>query len=296
MHILGLGSIGGLFAARLAAARLPVTVLLRHADAQAAWQTAGGIRVEGPGDARMLAQPTARPVSGDIAPPAHLLVTTKAQDTLTALAPLIAGDGRGQLVVLLQNGMGVSEVVRARWPGLRIWNAVTTAGVWRSAPFTLHCVANGETHAGRWDDAGDAHLDTAVQQLADNQILMLTPDIRTRLWHKLAVNAVINALTAIHACRNGALLEIPEARAQVEWLARETERVAAAEGIRFDESVLAMAERVIRQTADNFSSMNRDAAAGRGTEIAFINGYVVDCARRHGIDVPANESVLHALL
>jgi 2-dehydropantoate 2-reductase len=43
------------------------------------------------------------------------------------------------------------------------------------------------------------------------------------------------------------------------------------------------------------SSTAQDMARGRRTEIDFINGYVVRCADRHGIDVPLNR-VLHALV
>lgn len=295
VHILGVGSIGGWFAVRLAAADVPVALLLRNAAAVTAYQAAAGIHVSGPGDIAQHAHPPAELVTDSATQPGLLLVTTKTPDTLTALAPRLAGDGAGQLVVLLQNGMGISERVRARWPEVRLWNAVTTAGVWRTSQFDLHCVAIGETHIGRYDDAGDAMLDVHVDALTRGGLMTPATDMRQLLWRKLAVNAALNALTALHACRNGDLLTIPEARAQMAMLALEIEQVAAAENMRFDEPVLAMTERVARLTADNYSSMNRDAAAGRPTEIDFINGYVVACAQRYGIAVPANEQMLHAV-
>lgn len=292
-HLLGAGSVGGLFGARLIGMGLPPVFILRDA-ATRALLIRTGLRVTFADGRDFHALPAACTCE-EAGVPAAILVTTKAPDTIDALAPLVRGDGHGQIVLLLQNGMGVSEQVRARWPALRLWNGVTTAGVWRSAPFQLHCVAEGETRAGRWDDVGDAALDARVIALADAGILDIVDDIRPVLWRKLAVNAVINALTAIHACRNGELLEIPAARAQLPLLAAEVEAVAAAEGIRFDTPVLAMAESVIRATAENLSSMNRDVAAGRRTEIEYINGYVVACAGRHGIAVPANESVCRAV-
>lgn len=294
-HVLGTGSIGGLFCARLAAAGGEPTLLLRNGSAREAWRVAGGLLVEHANGRR---QPVVAParVPGDGGPlPRHVLVATKAPDTLAALAPWLAGDGEGQLVLLLQNGMGTSEQVRARWPRVRLWNAVTTAGAWRETPFHLHCVADGETHAGRWDDAGNSNLDTAVADAAAAGLWQCSDDIRAHLWRKLAINAVVNGLTAIHRCRNGALLEIDAARSQLAPLASEVEAVAAADGVQFDAPVLALAERVIHLTAGNYSSMNRDVVAGRRTEIDFINGYVVARARTHGIAVPANAAVLAAV-
>ncbi len=294
-HVLGTGSIGGLFCARLATAGSAATVLLRNAGAREAWHAAGGLLVEHADGHRQQIEAPVR-IPGDGGPlPRHLLVATKAPDTLAALAPWLPGDGEGQLVLLLQNGMGTSEQVRARWPRVRLWNAVTTAGAWRETPFHLHCVADGETRAGRWDDAGNADLDAAVEHAAAAGLWQCSDDIRVHLWRKLAINAVINGLTAIHRCRNGELLEIAAAQAQLAPLAREVEAVAAADDVVFDEPVLALAERVIHLTAANYSSMNRDVAAGRRTEIDFINGYVVERAHAHGIAVPANGAVLAAV-
>lgn len=294
-HILGVGSVGGLFAARLTACAIPVTLFLRDDAALTRYHAANGLRVSGPGDAHMHAQPPAIAIANATVPDA-ILVTTKAQDTLTALAPLMLGDGNGQLVFLLQNGMGVSERVRARWPGVRLWNAVTTAGVWRASGFELHCVAEGETLCGRWDDAGSAAGDAHLDPLVAAGVMKTRNDIRAVLWRKLAVNACINALTAIYQCRNGELLTNSKAHARMAQLAAEVEHVAQAEGIRFDTPVLAMSEDVCRLTANNFSSMNRDVAAGRKTEIEFINGYVVACAQRHALVTAENSALIEEIL
>lgn len=291
-HVLGAGSIGSLFAARLHEAGLPVTMLLRD-EATRIRRAADGLAVTWPdGQAQRHALPMA--VAGSL-PSRCLLVTTKTCDTLDALAPCLQGDGRGQLVLLLQNGMGTAEQVRARWPGVRLWVAVTTAGAWRAADGTVTCVATGDTRAGRLDDAGDPALDPSVQALCEAGLAATTTDIRGALWRKLAVNAVINALTALHGCRNGELLARDELARALPAIAAEVEAVAAAEGIAFDARVLDMAHAVIRQTAGNWSSMNRDVAAGRRTEIDAINGYVVARAQAHGIDVPANRALVDAI-
>lgn len=256
-QIIGAGSIGRLFANRLARAGYAVQLLGRDAPVM---------------------QPT----------PTLLLVATKTPDVIAALARHVAGAGQGQLVLLLQNGMGTAEAVRTRWPALRLWSAVTTAAAWRDDTGELHVVTEGETQAGLHDGKGAAWLDAQVHGLATAGILRTTGDIRAVQWRKLAVNALVNPLSALLGCRNG---ELP-ARAgdRLRALASEFDAVARAEGQPLDS--LALATAVIAQTAGNFSSMNRDIAAGRRTEIDAITGYVVARATAHGIAVPAHAQLL----
>lgn len=259
--VIGAGSMGRLFAGRLRDAGIGVTLLRR----------------------------------GERTPqvPRCLLVAVKTPDTLAALAPHVAGDGSGQLGLLLQNGMGTAGQVRARWPQLRLWHAVTTAAAWRDAQDELHVVTIGETQFGRADDAGDAGTDAAVEALCTAGIGIRVADIRTPLWRKLAVNALINPLTALHGVRNGELATNPELRALLPPLAAEIDAVARAEGVTLD--TLAGGLDVIARTAANWSSMNRDLAAGRPTEIDSITGYLLACARRHGIATPQNARLLAAI-
>jgi 2-dehydropantoate 2-reductase len=69
--------------------------------------------------------------------------------------------------------------------------------------------------------------------------------------------------------------------------------VAGAEGV---ESITAQlliqnALQVVHATADNLSSMHQDVTHKRSTEIAYINGFVVQKATAHSIDVPVNAAL-----
>jgi 2-dehydropantoate 2-reductase len=291
-HLLGAGSVGCWFAARLHAAGIPVTLLLRNAAARAGYLARDGITLELP-EGMLHARPPAVIAGGNV--PACLLVCTKTPDTLDALATVFPQRDAQAAVVLLQNGMGMAQAVQARWPRLRLYNAVTTAGIFRASPWRFHCVATGETcvaEPGRDAPAGDV---AAIHAVADAGLWQTDSRIEQRLWQKLAVNAVINALTGIHQCRNGELENIDDAATLIPQLAAEVDAVAAAEGIRLAPDALTAARAVMRSTAGNLSSMNRDLAAGRRTEIDAINGFVVARASAHGIPVPANEQVLSAV-
>ena len=108
----------------------------------------------------------------------------------------------------------------------------------------------------------------------------------------MAVNCVINPITAIDNVNNGQLLN-EKYTTLIEQLLKEVIAVAAYEGIRFDFNELkAKVLLVARKTAENCSSMRSDALHQRPTEIDFINGYIVKLAKNNNISVPKNEKML----
>ena len=121
-----------------------------------------------------------------------------------------------------------------------------------------------------------------------------TPDIESLRWLKVAVNAVINPLTVMHECRNGALVRKPGVPALVRELCAESGSVLQAMGIPYDgerihQEVLA----VIEATAANRSSMLQDHARGDGrNELEHINGALVRRGSDLGIGMAAHRSVL----
>ena len=110
--------------------------------------------------------------------------------------------------------------------------------------------------------------------------------IRALLWRKVAVNCGINALTALWACPNGELKNIPQGIATL-W--EEVAAVVEREGLHTSaEDLRYYVEQVIDSTAENISSMLQDVRALRHTEIDYITGYLLKRARAHGIAVPEN--------
>ncbi|MGZ6989381.1 MAG: ketopantoate reductase family protein, partial [Thermoanaerobaculia bacterium] len=111
-------------------------------------------------------------------------------------------------------------------------------------------------------------------------------------WGKLAVNAGINALSAILNVPNGELLARPEARRLMEQAANEVAAVARAKGIALPfADAAAEARRVAAATASNLSSMLQDVRRGAPTEVEAINGAVVREGVRAGVPTPVNEEL-----
>ncbi|EJI86008.1 2-dehydropantoate 2-reductase [Alishewanella aestuarii B11] len=283
-QIVGRGAIGLLAASRLQLAGWQVNLWLRQAA------NLDCIFVPAEGEPRSLHFPAAE------APLTLLLVPVKAyavQNCLRQLAPVLAADAQ---LIVSHNGMpDLGWLQQQLAPGQGLWFLSTSHAALRSA--------DGVQHSGLGQSVL-APLNAKAQQATTSVVAMLdtalgpvtlTDDIRPALWRKLAVNAAINPLTAIHQCRNGALAAA-DYQPLLAAIVNEVCLVAGAEGISLlPAPTLALVQQVIANTAHNYSSMQQDVNAGRQTEIAAITGYIVSRAARHGLAVPENLALWQAL-
>ncbi|WP_135823573.1 ketopantoate reductase family protein [Halorussus ruber] len=216
------------------------------------------------------------------------VVTVKAFDTEEAAE--ILATGRIDAALSLQNGMGNEEIL-ADHLDCPVLAGTVTYGAVLSDPGVVECTGEGKVVLGP-REGGTSQIADRVGRAFDAAGLRTTvaDDMPRRLWEKLAVNAGINATTALARVENGALLDGP-AREVAADAARETAGVARAEGVELgdDEAVRAV-ERVAEATARNTSSMRQDVLAGRRTEIEAINKYVVRACESDD-SVPVNRTL-----
>ncbi|KRP69110.1 2-dehydropantoate 2-reductase [Pseudomonas paralactis] len=288
-HILGAGSLGTLWATRLARAGVPVRLILRNPARLASYRAGQGLTVVEHGVEQTY------PVIGETpdspVPIRRLLVACKAYDAQSAIAQLqhrLAPDAE---LILLQNGLGSQDAVAAQWPSARCIFASSTEGAFRDGDWRVVFAGHGYT----W--LGDASHPTPPLWLDDLQAAGIphewATDILTRLWRKLALNCAINPLTVLYHCRNGGLsahhCEVATLCAELAELLERCGQPAAAQDLHSE------VERVIQATAANYSSMYQDVANARRTEISYLLGYACQAAARHQLAVPHLQQV-HARL
>ncbi|MDO7928574.1 putative 2-dehydropantoate 2-reductase [Pseudomonas sp. KFB-139] len=280
-HILGAGSLGSLWAARLARAGVPVRLVLRNAARLQAYQANGGCLT-------LVENGVAQPIfisaqTTDSAEPIErLLVACKAYDAEQAVAQVAARLRANAEVILLQNGLGSQDAVAACIPHARCIFASSTEGAFRESDWRVVFAGHGYTWLG---DAREPAPATFLQTLHDSGIAHeWTPDILTRLWRKLALNCAINPLTVLHDCRNGSLqdhhCEVATLCVELTDLLERCGQPVAAQDLHTE------VQRVIKATAANYSSMYQDVANGRRTEISYLLGYACAAALRHRCAVP----------
>ena len=279
-HILGAGAIGCLYAEALHRAGCQTTLLLRSG---------------GPGQQALVVEreesrcetplPIASPENcGGIS---HLLVTTKAYDVGSAVQSIAHHLGADSTALVLVNGMGLAAQLQRDFPQLDIFSGTTTEGAYRIAPLHIRHAGHGETRIGRKGQEQPAPWFHSWSGALGNCVW--DSDIDAALWEKMAVNCVINPLTAIYRCRNGDLAQRPELARQVDSVCTEITQVSYAAGFTSTAQTLQQTvARVIAGTAANRSSMLQDVSAGRRTEIDYITGYLLQVARDHGIVAPHN--------
>jgi 2-dehydropantoate 2-reductase len=221
---------------------------------------------------------TEAPAACDLA-----IVTVKSFDTEQAARAL--GERTVDVALSLQNGMGNEELLAAHLSA-PVLAGTCTYGARLTEPGVVECTGIGEVTVGPWDGGLSDAADSVGQALAAGLETTVATDMPRRLWEKLAVNAGINAVTALSRVPNGDLVDGP-AETVARDAARETARVAADADIDIPDApgrTLAVAE----ATAPNTSSMHQDVLAGSRTEIDAINGYVVDQAAQ---PVPVNATL-----
>jgi 2-dehydropantoate 2-reductase len=282
--IIGTGALSTLFAARLAASGVPVTMLGTWKDGLESLQTNGARLLKA--DGSEINFPVRATDDPDECKGARLaLVLVKAWQTervAMRLQQCLADDG---LAVTLQNGLGNREILARALGSERVALGVTTTGATLLGPGQARSGGEGsisiETHP---------RLEPLEQMLNGAGFRVdIVPGAQALIWSKLVINAAINPLTALLRIPNGALLEHATTRLAMAALARETARVAWALNVRlpFADPVSA-AEDVARKTATNRSSMFQDVKRGAPTEIDAICGAVVRAGREKGVHTPVN--------
>lgn len=279
-HILGAGSLGSLWACRLARAGLPVRLILRNPARLADYQNAGGLTLLDGGQTTL--QPIPAELPSAATPIQRLLVACKAYDAEAAIEQLAARLVPASEILLLQNGLGSQQAIAERWPDSRCVFVSSTEGAYREANWRVVFAGRGENWLGDPADATPPHW---LAELALAGIpASWTSAIMGKLWRKLALNCAINPLTVLHDCRNGGLLERrEEVGALCEELAELLAACGQAEAAR---GLEAQVLQVIEATAGNYSSMYQDVAAGRRTELSYLLGYACRAAARASLPVP----------
>ncbi|OTB02189.1 hypothetical protein M426DRAFT_13769 [Hypoxylon sp. CI-4A] len=256
----------------------------------------------------------------------YIVVTTKAlpdrTDDPAAIAPLVTSDRT--CIVLIQNGVGVEEPYRTRFPRNPIVSAVTVIsaeqirnGVIRQNRWTrisLGPFGNGLTAAA--SDASAEEEEEVVQRRGHECMEQLARwwgelggirdvethtemELQTIRWHKLCINAAFNPTAVLSGGRGNAdQLTDPELRAHVAGVMREIwDAAPAVLGAPFPDT-LATPDKILRSTERNAGarpSMLLDWEAGRPMEIEVILGNPVRIARRAGVEMPKLQT-LYALL
>jgi 2-dehydropantoate 2-reductase len=296
IYVLGAGAVGCYFGGMLARAHYDITFIARPERAQAL-NTLGlemdcqsfkeVVRVKAISDLSILAD-------ADL-----VLLSVKSPDTkkvIQEIAPILPQQA---VVLSLQNGVANVDIAS----GI-LSNPVYAAVVYVATGMIGH---RSMKHHGR-GELFIGKLTAITQQDRENLVGIcelfeaaqvpceVAANIQKDMWLKFLVNCAYNGLSGIGQIPYGEMVRIPEIVQQIQKITEEFLAIAALEGVSISEEEAEKANALIASTmVTQRSSTAQDLARGKKTEIDFLNGYIVELGKQHGIAVPYNESV-HALV
>jgi len=214
-------------------------------------------------------------------------------ESLKLAAQLVHED---TLLLTMQNGISHLELLKDKPKPPSLVIGVTAQGANLIAQGHVRHAGDGLTRVGFLQSASFSRslLLAKVCNLLNNGGIetVIVDNIMDYVWSKLLVNAGINALTAIHRCPNGKLLESAATEDMLTAAVREGETVARHLNIELIDDPLTMTLDVCRKTAQNISSMLQDVNNKRFTEIDSINGAIVTAGRKLGLPTPVNAELM----
>jgi len=224
--------------------------------------------------------------SSEKAQKSTILVCVKAQQVLKALLMQRQYISDQQPLILMHNGFGCAEEVIKHFPNNPIICATTANASLYNNALDITETGNGPSYFGLFKETADDLSPLIIPFQRAMKSVYWSESIIEKCWLKLAINAAINPLTAIHQIKNGALQSI-KYQSIITPLIKEVATISEYENINLNLDILEKTiMEVIKATAENFSSMNRDIFYKRETEIDFINGYLIKKAQQHKIVTP----------
>ncbi len=282
--VVGVGGVGGVFAAHLSAVHDVVACVRRPFTSYKI--ESDDIPFDGPANAV-----TSPDAIGWDAPADVVLVGLKAQHTAAAahwFEPLCGPD---TLVVVMQNGIEGQD---------RLGPLVGDATV---LPSVVYCgaelIAPGHVRHGRHSRliVADNPAGDRARRLMEGAPLTveLSDGAEVSAWVKLAINSAANGLTALTG-RPMTVMADAGVAALATQLITECWTVGLAAGADLDMSrVAGLVDGMSRPGGEGRTSMLQDIEGGRPTEHDAIHGAVLRQADKHGIDVPTTR-IVHDLL
>jgi len=294
--VFGTGGVGGYFGGRLAEAGEDVIFIARGEHLRAIKEK--GLKVDSRDGDFVIYPAAATDIVSDVGVVDLVIVGVKAwqvPDAARAMKPLVGSD---TTVLPLQNGVdAVSQLIES------LGSDSVIGGLCRIVSFVVepghirHAGSTPSVIIGELDNRQTRRIAT-IEQLFKRAgvVITIATDIQVALWTKLLFIAAFSGVGAIANAPAGVLRTDPQRRTQMLSAMQEIYALARARGINLPlDSVDTVMAAVDALSEDATSSMQRDIAAGKPSELESQNGAVVRMAHEAGIEVPTHTLIYHTL-
>ena len=295
--ILGVGAVGGYFGGRLAQAGEDVTFIARGDHLQAL--RTKGLRVDSINGDFVLSSVTATDDPSQIGAVDVVMVgvkTWQVAEAVKSIQPLI---GEKTLVLPLQNGVEASTQLAEELGREHVCGGLAKIFSFIAGPGHIR-------HSGVDPYIGFGELDNQLTERVENVLRVfrragfkaeIPPDITAALWAKFLFVASWGGLGAITRAPIGVIRSFPQTRRMLEGSMDEIYEVARALEIKLEENTVSASMAFVDTLPPSgTTSLQRDIAENRPSEIDSWSGAVVRLGREAGVSVPTHEFVYNSLL
>src|SRR6516164_7497078 len=277
----GTGGAGGYFGAQLARSGGDVTFIARGQHLKAI--QSHGLWVETPAGEIVIQPAKATDDPRQIAPVDVILVGVKAWQVEEAARDMRPMVGAETFVVPLQNGVG----------------GLCGTFSWVAAPGRIRNIGTSSfIKFGELDNRRSERAERLRQSFEKAGVKVdVPPDIHKALWEKFLLVTSFGGVGAVSRAPIGVIRAMPETRLLLELCMQEASAVARAHRVLLNDTVVADTMKFVDSLAPNATtSLQRDIADGKSSEIDFWNGSVVRQGQAAGVPTPVNQFIYHSVL
>ncbi len=287
--VVGAGSVGGFFGAHLAKDNPDVSFLLRTKTRAAV--VLNGLTIRS-ANGSFTVHPKVASDARELPKPDLIVLGVKAYDldeVMDQIEPVLS---RETVILTLQNGIDTEDRLIARLKRDCVVGGVAYIYSKIVEPGVIDHYKKGAIAIGELMGYESERL-LKIKEIftAAGIPCQLSKDIRRSKWEKMCWNCVFNPVTVLINDSVAKALDHPEMFNVIRQIVGEVTAISATLKVPLP---LDMPERVVKATQeirDIHTSMYDDWKAGRPTEIAYLNGYIVEKGRELGIPTPVNEAL-----
>ena len=296
--VFGTGGAGGFFGAQLARAGEDVTFIARGAHLRAIREH--GLVIEAPAGEVVIRNAGATDDPAEVAGADVVLLGVKAwqvADAAQAMRPLI---GPGTFVVPLQNGVEAASQLSNALGDAHVVGGLCGTLSWVTGPGRIRSVGTSNNFV-KFAELDHQRSDrTELLRLAFERAginVEVPADIHKSLWDKFLMVTSFGGVGAVARAPIGVIRSLPETRRLLEHCLQEVCALAWARGIALKDTAVADTLTFYDSLPPSgTTSLQRDIADGKPSELESWNGAIVRLARESGVSAPTHDFIYRCLL
>ncbi|MBT3982779.1 MAG: ketopantoate reductase family protein [Bacteriovoracaceae bacterium] len=223
-----------------------------------------------------------------------LFISTKSSSLKFLLPALKDKVKKDTILISLQNGLETEDTIKEYFPDNPIGRVVINlAGRVDEQSGEIEVAwFNPPNYIGLLDDANETRLGSILEDLNSNGLttkFVSSFEIKKQSFHKNMLNASLNPMCGLLSLTMNDAMTFDASRSIARGLLKEGLAVGKELGFDYGEGILEKLLAYLDGGGNHYPSMWSDLQAGRMSEIEYINGKIVENAKRLGVETPYNE-------